>query len=225
MSITEQDTAEPGRSSHLSSEPATRLTRRETQKRETRERLIEAGESEFRQRGYNETTAENIATAAGTSRATFYVYFKSKTEVVLELMRRISPEVLKAYSNLDAIAVHDLDHVRTWLRETIALWEERRAEFTAIEQALADDDAVANMWVATLGDSYVEMPRTFGRITEPAGRERARLHLMTLQAALDRMMFFATIRRQPLDMELLVEVLAAQWLSFLKSADPAGPSA
>lgn len=217
MSITEQATAEPGRSSHLSREPGTRLTRRETQKRETRERLIEAGESEFRTRGYNETTAENIATAAGTSRATFYVYFKSKTEVVLELMRRTSPEVLRAYSNLDNIAAHDLDHIRAWLRETIALWEERRSEFTTIEQALADDDAVANMWIATLGESYLVMPKTFGRLTDAAARERARLHLMTLQAALDRMMFFATIRRQPLDMDLLVDVLAAQWLTFLES--------
>ncbi|HEY9263126.1 MAG TPA: helix-turn-helix domain-containing protein, partial [Mycobacterium sp.] len=55
---------------------APRQSLREVQKQVTRERLIEAAAEEFRNRGFNETTAENIATAAGASRATFYVYFR-----------------------------------------------------------------------------------------------------------------------------------------------------
>ena len=207
-------------SSQLVDAPGEKLSLREAQKRLTRERLVMAGETEFRIRGYNETTAENIATSAGTSRATFYVYFKSKAEVVLELMQRSSPEVLSAYSELDEIKKPTLKNVRAWLRSTMALWDTRRSDFTIMEQALANDDAVTDMWISTLANSYQVMPRTFGRLTNAKDHERARLHLLTLQSALERMMYFAVIRRRPVKMDLLLDTLSVQWLAFLESTHP-----
>jgi AcrR family transcriptional regulator len=220
MSDHEQKSAQPRRSSHLSEAPAEKLSLREAQKRLTRERLIAAGEAEFKIRGYNETTAENIATSAGTSRATFYVYFKSKAEVVLELMQRSAPDVLSAYSDLDTITKPTLKNVRSWLRATMALWDTRRNDFTIMEQALANDDAVTDLWISTLANTYQVMPRTFGRLTNAKDHERARLHLLTLQSGLERMMYFAVIRRRPVKMDLLLDTLTVQWLAFLESTFP-----
>ncbi|WP_411733343.1 TetR/AcrR family transcriptional regulator [Paeniglutamicibacter sp.] len=220
MSDNEQKSAQTRRSSHLSDVPSEKLSLREAQKRLTRERLITAGEAEFRIRGYNETTAENIATSAGTSRATFYVYFKSKAEVVLELMQRSAPDVLSAYSDLDAITKPTPKNVRAWLRTTMALWDTRRNDFTIMEQALANDDAVTDLWISTLANTYRVMPRTFGRLTDAKDHERARLHLLTLQSALERMMYFAVIRRRPVKMDLLLDTLTVQWLAFLESTFP-----
>ncbi|ASN37928.1 hypothetical protein CGQ24_02175 [Arthrobacter sp. 7749] len=220
MSANEPKSAQSRRSSHLSDVPSEKLSLREAQKRLTRERLITAGEAEFRIRGYNETTAENIATSAGTSRATFYVYFKSKAEVVLELMQRSAPDVLNAYSDLDAIAKPNVKNVRAWLRTTMAMWDTRRNDFTIMEQALANDDAVTDMWISTLANTYQVMPRTFGRLTNAKDHERARLHLLTLQSALERMMYFAVIRRRPVKMDLLLDTLTDQFLAFLESTFP-----
>ncbi|MFL4477966.1 TetR/AcrR family transcriptional regulator [Paeniglutamicibacter sp. ORCA_105] len=220
MTAPEKKSAQRGRSSELLDIPGPKPSSREAQKRLTRERLITAGEAEFRIRGYNETTAENIATSAGTSRATFYVYFKSKAEVVLELMQRSSPDVLRAYSDLDAITKPTLRNVKAWLRSTMALWDTRRSDFTIMEQALANDDAVTDMWISTLANSYQVMPRTFGRFTNAKDHEKARLHLLTLQSALERMMYFAVIRRRPVKMDLLLDTLADQWLAFLESTFP-----
>lgn len=217
MTAHDESSTHARRSSHLSDAPSEKLSLREAQKRQTRERLINAGEAEFKIRGYNETTAENIATAAGTSRATFYVYFKSKAEVVLELMQRSAPDVLSAYRDLDAITKPNLKNVRAWLRKTMTLWDARRSDFTIMEQALANDDAVTDMWISTLGNSYAVMPRTFGRLTSAKDHERARLHLLTLQSALERMMYFAVIRRRPVNMDLLLDTLTVQWLAFLES--------
>lgn len=196
-------------------EKAPRQSLRELQKQLTRERLIEAGAEEFRNRGYNETTAENIASAAGASRATFYVYFRSKAEVVAELMRRGAAEVLAAYRQLDEIESPDLESIVSWLEDTFSLWREKAKDFATMEQALANDDVVTDTWISVLGNSYQVMPRTFSRFTDPDEHERARLHLLTLQMALDRMMYFAVIRERPVDMVMLREVLAAQWLDFL----------
>lgn len=220
MTAHDKNSTQARRSSHLSDIPSEKLSLREAQKRLTRERLITAGEAEFRIRGYNETTAENIASSAGTSRATFYVYFKSKAEVVLELMQRSAPDVLRAYSDLDAITKPNPKNVRAWLRATMALWDTRRNDFTIMEQALANDDAVTDMWISTLANSYQVMPRTFGRLTNAKDHERARLHLLTLQSSLERMMYFAVIRRRPVKMDLLLDTLTIQWLAFLESTFP-----
>jgi AcrR family transcriptional regulator len=56
---------------------------RERKKRETLQRIAETGLKLFVARGYEGTTLEAIAEAAGISRRTFFYYFKSKEEVLL----------------------------------------------------------------------------------------------------------------------------------------------
>jgi AcrR family transcriptional regulator len=202
--------------------PAPRRSLRDVQKQVTRERLIEAAAEEFRSRGFNETTADNIAKTAGASRATFYVYFRTKAEIVAELMRRSQSDVMEAYRQLDELENPDHAGILAWLDETIMLWRERSSEFTTMEQALANDDLVTETWLTILGDTYKVMPKTFARYTDPVQHERARLHLLTLQMALDRTMFFTILRGRPLDMALLKDVLALQWLAFVRGDAVAG---
>ena len=56
---------------------------RERKRRETSERIIEKGLKLFVKNGYEATTLETIAEAAGISRRTFFYYFKSKEDVLL----------------------------------------------------------------------------------------------------------------------------------------------
>jgi AcrR family transcriptional regulator len=51
---------------------------RERKKRETLQRIAETGLKLFIAQGYEGTTLEAIAEAAGISRRTFFYYFKSK---------------------------------------------------------------------------------------------------------------------------------------------------
>jgi AcrR family transcriptional regulator len=50
-----------------------------------RDRLLAAAERVFLDRGYNGATVSDIVTAAGVSRASFYIYFPSKRDVFLAL--------------------------------------------------------------------------------------------------------------------------------------------
>lgn len=59
---------------------------REKQKAEVKSSLIHAGEDLFREKGFAETTVEEIAGKAGVARGTFYNYFQTKEELVLELL-------------------------------------------------------------------------------------------------------------------------------------------
>src|ERR1700722_9994521 len=56
---------------------------RERKRRETFERIIEKGLKLFVKNGYEATTLDAIAEAAGISRRTFFYYFKSKEDVLL----------------------------------------------------------------------------------------------------------------------------------------------
>ncbi|GGN06525.1 TetR family transcriptional regulator [Thermus composti] len=57
---------------------------REYQKRRRRERIFQAAMRLFRERGFQETTATDIAKAAHVSRGTFFNYFPYKEAVLLE---------------------------------------------------------------------------------------------------------------------------------------------
>lgn len=54
--------------------------------RETREKLLEAAESEFGERGFHEAAISGITRRAGVALGTFYVYFESKEEIFRALV-------------------------------------------------------------------------------------------------------------------------------------------
>jgi AcrR family transcriptional regulator len=56
---------------------------REHKKRRTHQRIAEVGLNLFLANGYDATTLDEIAAAAGISRRTFFSYFKSKDEILL----------------------------------------------------------------------------------------------------------------------------------------------
>ena len=64
-----------------------RLTR-EFRREQTRERLLDAARESFIDRGVAATSVEQIAEAAGYSRGAFYSNFRSKQELLLELLQR-----------------------------------------------------------------------------------------------------------------------------------------
>lgn len=73
------------------------MTVREYQKKRRRDRIFQAAMSLFRERGFQETTATDIAKAAHVSRGTFFNYFPYKEAVLLDygslLLSRLKEEV------------------------------------------------------------------------------------------------------------------------------------
>ncbi|MFL1381168.1 MULTISPECIES: TetR family transcriptional regulator [unclassified Nocardiopsis] len=62
---------------------------REAKKARTRRALIETGLRLFHEQGYENTTTEEIAASAGVSQRTFFRYFPTKEDVVLEAMESV----------------------------------------------------------------------------------------------------------------------------------------
>jgi AcrR family transcriptional regulator len=70
------------------------MSLRERKRRQTRQELISTAMRLFEQKGYEQTTVAEIASAAEVSTKTFFNYFASKDEVLFpQLSRRIDTAV------------------------------------------------------------------------------------------------------------------------------------
>src|SRR5271165_3067979 len=76
-----------------------RLTRQES-KEVTRMRLIEAAETLFIRKGFDDTSVDEISEMAGYSRGAFYSNFENKEQVLLSLIDRRPPQVPKALDDI-----------------------------------------------------------------------------------------------------------------------------
>lgn len=69
-------------------------TRRRLAPEERRELLVDAGERLFAARAYDDVLMEDVAAAAGVSRALLYRHFPNKRELFAEIYRRASARLL-----------------------------------------------------------------------------------------------------------------------------------
>ncbi|WP_394841097.1 TetR/AcrR family transcriptional regulator [Pendulispora brunnea] len=69
------------------SDPEATETRRQQRARETRAKLFEAATELITQQGYHATSVDRIAARAGVAKATFFVHFASKAEIIAALMQ------------------------------------------------------------------------------------------------------------------------------------------
>ncbi|MFF5184455.1 TetR/AcrR family transcriptional regulator [Streptomyces sp. NPDC000345] len=105
---------------------------REAQKQMTRRLLLQSGLEMFKTKGYAATTVDDIATAAGTTRVTFYAYFSSRSELMKTLIdeqlnetlqRGSSPEHGSTAQDLGAtVADGTPEAIAAWLRRTADSW-------------------------------------------------------------------------------------------------------
>jgi AcrR family transcriptional regulator len=135
---------------------------RERKRRQTRQRIIDAGLKLFLANGFDETTLDAIAEAADISRRTFFYYFNSKEEVVLafqsgsiESLRDtivseppdrppldvVRSALLKLIAGYSAEEMIPLDRLMT---STESLRARKQASYVAQEQALFD--GLCQLW-------------------------------------------------------------------------------
>jgi len=108
-----------------------RLTRQES-KEVTRIRLVEAAETLFLRKGFEDASVDEISETAGYSRGAFYSNFRDKGEVFLAVVDRRRPKALDEIFQQVSEPAEQIAAVREWfsnqwrLKDFIAL----RLEFT-----------------------------------------------------------------------------------------------
>ncbi len=199
-----------------------RGTLRDEQRRLTRRRLADAALELFEEIGYGAATADGIAKRAGANRATFYLHYASKADLVLELMDRVDAEVMGIFAAAGAMEEPTPAEVRVWLEDTFGFWERHRALIDANQQAMPAEPAVAAQWWAGMQRMVDAMPRLLEGL-DGEERERRRIILLGALLQLERLCYFVVIAGAPLDRERTLDVLAAEWTALLRSRPATGP--
>jgi AcrR family transcriptional regulator len=147
---------------------------REDLKRRTRERLEAATIRLIRKQGFRATSVDQIARAAGTTRTTFYQYFKSKGDLIHFMQEAyIAPEMIAICKRLDDIRQPTWQQLREWVVDYSQTWERIHVFFEAYADASITDPDVA---ATSVPNTYLVTGHMINVLDRYTGAERQRVH-------------------------------------------------
>ncbi|SEK58478.1 DNA-binding transcriptional regulator, AcrR family [Rhodococcus maanshanensis] len=194
-----------------------RGTLRAEQKRATRARLLESAWGLFAVKGYAAVTVDDIAAEVGCSRATFYLHFPGKVDILMALAQEgMAPSALSVYQDLDRVLdTGSRTEFTDWLTRAFEWFQLYKEMLPAWDEATAlepDFRAIARDGILALPNS---MTSYLARWPEDQ-RDGARLRVELLMTQLER--FFtrwATLGTIDVSAEAATEVLTDIWFPAL----------
>ena len=194
------------------------MTLREQQRAYTRKRLMEAAGQVFAARGYPDATVDEISTEAGASRATFYLHFKGKTELVAALVEDSIPFAVERYRLLDELLVSGgpslRDRLYEWLSDWLTVWRESAESSHAILQAAMLEPEVEELRLRN-SEAFVDaLERYFAGLPEE-DRGATRDRLLVLEIMSQRILSLASTSRLPIDDDHVLTILTDMWMKVL----------
>lgn len=199
-------------------------TLRAAQKEMTRKLLLDAGLDHFLTKGYAATTVDDIASAAGTTRVTFYAYFPSKVDLMKALIserlnaaldRVPSPEHGSTERELVAlVADGSPEALRTWLAATALRWDAIRPYTTVAFEAAAVDSEIRVLLEEWLNEAISDIRDGLDRADRfsPSTRHMRGVIAMT---ELDHVARMWTPGTWGVDHEEMLDVLTESWVGSI----------
>lgn len=191
---------------------------REEQKRQTRAKLLDTARDLFVAQGYAAVRVDDIAAAVGCSRATFYLHFGGKQEVLQAIAEQgAAPSALHFYEDLDRVLdTGSRTEFAAWLARAIVWFEENKDLLPAWDEATALEPEFRE--IARQGILALPAAMTSYLARWPADRQdEARLRVELFVAQLER--FFTRWAMQgtiDVTADAAVEVLADIWYPALR---------
>lgn len=202
--------------------PKPKVSLRARQKQYTHQLLLECAEKLFEQQGYVATTIDDIASSAGTTRATFYLHFVNKDALLIELSTANNDDLAERLKALDAALVSGgRADVEEWLIDSLDFMIQwfRTAPYWDAAMALRSD-------IAEVGGVYLQgtldwFPRykelTGASISNPAG-----LKLLLMFFTLERLVRWESVPQLTVSRQEQIATIASMWYAAMH--DPQSPA-
>jgi AcrR family transcriptional regulator len=191
---------------------------REQQRAFTRQRLIEAARQVFAVRGYPNATVDEIASEAGASRATFYLHFKSKTDLTAALVEDVTPFAVKRYRLLDDLLANAdsslRDKFHAWLADWLGIWSQSAQMSHALLQAASLEPELEAQRLHQSEALVGALEHYFAGLPE-AERATARDRLLLLEIMTQRILALASTRALPMPESEVLDILTDMWMGVL----------
>ncbi|MBT2248174.1 TetR/AcrR family transcriptional regulator [Arthrobacter sp. BHU FT2] len=184
----------------------------------TRALLTDAAIRVFGERGYTRSTIDQIAAEAGTSRATFYLHFRTKGDLLKDLMQRAGTAFEEPYARLAAaLQAYDREAVREWILEAMSRWADVEDIMRPVyEAANADPDTYREIFPEDLPG----MAAMSGALLEAGvmhSAEQAHIYAVILHSPLLHL-FRKHLRGEPFDHGYAARAIAQAWTDTITGA-------
>lgn len=98
-----------------------------------RERILDAALDHFINRGFHESTIEEIAAASGVAKGTVYRYFSSKDDLLEQLLQLTSEKLATQFKHVFSEDTNVLVQIKSFVEEWVAFIEENHALYRLIQ--------------------------------------------------------------------------------------------
>ncbi|CAM3077015.1 TetR family transcriptional regulator [Mycobacterium intermedium] len=201
---------------------------RQQRRAEIEQQLLEATERLMGEGfAFTELSVDKLATAAGISRATFYIYFEDKRQLLLQLTRHVFTELAEAAGLWwDVSERRDPDDARRAIRQLLAVYRKHQTVITAVVEVASYDAVVAENYKAIVdsisegGTAALERGINQGAVTGLRPQETARALTWMVERACQQMVRYSPPEEDEVIAEALTEIAWRAW--YLEPADPAG---
>jgi AcrR family transcriptional regulator len=120
----------------------------------TRQRVLEAAETVFGDKGYYSASVTEITRAAGVAQGTFYLYFKGKKEIFLDLVDDLGHRLRAATLDASAAATTYAEAERLGFKAFFDLARHHRHIYSIIQECDRVDPTTYRRFYADLADTY-----------------------------------------------------------------------
>lgn len=184
----------------------------------TRALLTDAAIRVFGERGYTRSTIDQIAAEAGTSRGTFYLHFRTKADLLKDLMQRAGSTFEEPYARLAAaLQAPDRDAAREWILEAMSRWVDVEDIMRPVyEAANADPETYREIFPEDLpGMAAMSGALLKAGVTHSA--EQADIYAIILHSPLLHL-FRKHLRGEPFDHDYAARAIADAWIDTITGA-------
>ncbi len=195
--------------------------RKDVRRHATRERLLSAARSLFFSQNYFELSIDDIAKAAGLSRAAFYLHYPDKEAILVDIVREGSSKLDVVYRWFGTDHNPTKSKIGEFVRLVVRVSRRSRLQLTLFYRAASYN---ADIWqtfalsrdrhISMLGDSIPAF-RISPTARGPREKQRvAQAHLLFYQ--LEQLSLYAAFAENIFDAECEVELLVEAIASFIK---------
>ena len=122
----------------------------------TRRKLLTAAEEEFGAKGFHTASVSSITTRAGVGQGTFYLYFHSKEEIFINLVREIGHNLRKQMALAVSGAADRLQAERLALDAFFEFAHSHQGLYRIVQESQFVDEAVFREYYQRIAQGYSE---------------------------------------------------------------------
>lgn len=120
----------------------------------TRRKILDAAKREIGRRGFAEASVSTITAEAGVAQGTFYIYFRSKEDVMRELVLHMGRMLRHHLTEATAAATDRIDAERLGLRAFLDFVRRNPDLYKVVEESQFVDEKVYRQYYTEFAKSY-----------------------------------------------------------------------